>query len=59
MISNKEWFDSLKRQRKNMIDASVKAKQGHLSPSFSVLEILNVLYKNHSILEKNLVFRSK
>ncbi|MCI6591110.1 MAG: transketolase [Spirochaetia bacterium] len=41
MINN----ESLKLQRKNMILATMEAKQGHLSSSFSVLEVLNVLYK--------------
>ncbi len=38
--------DSMLLQRKNMILATVKAKQGHLSSSFSVVEVLNVLYKD-------------
>ena len=36
----------MKKQRLDMIKATVKAKQGHLSSSFSIVEVLNVLYKN-------------
>ncbi len=36
--------DALREQRKNMILATMKARQGHLSSSFSVVEVLNVLY---------------
>ena len=36
--------ESLRRQRKNIVLATMKAKQGHLSSSFSVVEVLNVLY---------------
>ncbi len=38
--------DSLKSQRRDMILATFNAKQGHLSSSFSVVEVLNVLYKS-------------
>ena len=34
-----------KRQRRNIIEVAYKARQGHLSSSFSIIEILNVLYK--------------
>ena len=36
--------ETMRLQRKNMVLATMKAKQGHLSSSFSVVEILNVLY---------------
>ena len=35
----------IKQQRRNIIEAAYRARQGHLSSSMSVLEILNVLYK--------------
>ena len=49
MIDEKE----LRLQRKNMIKATVQARQGHLSSSFSVVEILNVLYKEIMNFDKN------
>lgn len=36
---------SIKQQRRNIIEAAYRARQGHLSSSMSVLEMLNVLYK--------------
>ena len=45
--------ESLKEQRKNMVIATKRAKQGHLSCCFSVLELLNVLYKNIMNFDKN------
>lgn len=46
---SEEWIrdfnQSLKKQRIDMVKATINAKQGHLSSSFSVLEILNVLFK--------------
>lgn len=37
--------DSIKQQRRNIIEVAYRARQGHLSSSMSVLEIMNVLYK--------------
>lgn len=36
---------SMKKQRKEILNAAVAAKQAHLSPAFSVIEIMNILYK--------------
>lgn len=38
-------IDSIKKQRRDILTVAVKAKQAHLSPAFSVIEILNILYK--------------
>jgi len=37
---------NLTKQRQSIVNVAYKAKQGHLSSCFSVLEILNVLYKD-------------
>lgn len=37
---------NLNKQRQTIVTVAYRAKQGHLSSCFSVLEILNVLYKN-------------
>ena len=36
---------SMKKQRRNIVEVAYRARQGHLSSSMSVLELLNVLYK--------------
>lgn len=38
-------MNSINKQRKDIVEVAYRAKQGHLSSSMSVLEILNVLYK--------------
>ena len=43
--------DLIKEQRKLIIDVSYKARQGHLSSSMSILEIMNVLF--HEIMNFN------
>ena len=37
--------ESLKKQKRNIIEVAYRARQGHLSSSFSVDDILNILYK--------------
>lgn len=37
--------ESIKKQKKRIIDVSYKARQGHLSSSMSIMEIINVLFK--------------
>ena len=37
--------ESMKRQKRNIIEVAYRAKQGHLSSSFSIIDILNILYK--------------
>ena len=37
--------ESIKRQKKKIIDVSYKARQGHLSSSMSIMEMINVLFK--------------
>lgn len=37
--------EPLKQQRRTIIDVAHRAKQGHLSSSMSVVEMLNILYK--------------
>lgn len=37
--------NSIKNQRRNIIEAAYRARQGHLSSSMSILEIINVLFK--------------
>lgn len=44
-MNNQELEKSMKKQRRNILDAAVAAKQAHLSPAFSVIEVMNVLYK--------------
>lgn len=38
-------ISSIKKQRRDILDAAVAARQAHLSPAFSVIEIMNILYK--------------
>ena len=42
----------LNEQRRLMIDVSYKARQGHLSSSMSILEVVNILY--HEIMNFNI-----
>lgn len=44
-MENQDLLISIKKQRRNILDAAVAAKQAHLSPAFSVMEMMNVLYK--------------
>ena len=37
--------ESIKKQKKRIIDVSFKARQGHLSSSMSIMEMTNVLFK--------------
>ena len=37
--------ESIKKQKKRIIDVAYKARQGHLSSSMSIMEIINVLFK--------------
>lgn len=46
-----DFMKSLTLQRRDMIEATVMAKQGHLSSSFSIVEVLNVLYKKVMIFD--------
>ena len=43
--NNRNDLYNLKEQRRTIVSVAYHAKQGHLSSCFSVLEILNVLYK--------------
>lgn len=38
-------MESANKQRKNIVEVAYKARQGHLSSSFSIIEVLNILYK--------------
>ena len=38
-------LDSIKEQKRKIIDVSFKARQGHLSSSMSIMEMINVLFK--------------
>ena len=44
-MKDTELIASMKKQRKDILDAAVAAKQAHLSPAFSVIEMMNILYK--------------
>lgn len=44
-MENNELIASMKKQRRDILDAAVAAKQAHLSPAFSVIEMMNILYK--------------
>ena len=44
-MNNEDLLISIKKQRRNILDAAVAAKQAHLSPAFSVIEMMNILYK--------------
>lgn len=52
-MQDKELYLSMKQQRKNMVEATVKARQGHLSSGFSIVELINVLFKEVMVFDRD------
>lgn len=52
-MEEQKMISSIKKQRRDILDAAVAAKQAHLSSAFSVIEIMNVLFNEIMVFDSN------